>query len=354
MSIQKTFLFFLFLGKAFAATSNWIVVTTIQYPTEQLQNLAKIPNWHLLVIGDKKTPLDWELENCTYIGPEKQLSLGYEITELLPWNHYSRKNIGYLYAIEHGATLIYDTDDDNEPIGALETLISKSSVCLPILESFDDCINPYPYFGCPNIWARGFPPEKFLQNSYTVSPQAHECFIGVEQGLVNHDPDLDAICRLSHSEPIFFTNTPPCQIKKGNFAPFNSQNTFFHRDSFFALYLPSTCTMRVSDIWRGYICQRLLQNTALSIVFSKPSAIQKRNEHNWLNDFILENDLYTKGSVFVQFLKNWENSNPDFFCSMYNLYESIAEGAFLKNTELPIVSAWLHDLQKIKYTNNSL
>lgn len=24
-----------------------------------------------------------------------------------------RKNLGYLYAIHHGATVIYDTDDDN-------------------------------------------------------------------------------------------------------------------------------------------------------------------------------------------------------------------------------------------------
>jgi hypothetical protein len=32
---------------------------------------------------------------------------------VLPWNHFGRKNIGYLYAILHGATTVWDFDDDN-------------------------------------------------------------------------------------------------------------------------------------------------------------------------------------------------------------------------------------------------
>ena len=31
----------------------------------------------------------------------------------LPWNHFGRKNIGYLYAISMGAKTIFDFDDDN-------------------------------------------------------------------------------------------------------------------------------------------------------------------------------------------------------------------------------------------------
>lgn len=32
----------------------------------------------------------------------------------LRWNHFGRKNVGFLYAIAHGAWWVYDTDDDNE------------------------------------------------------------------------------------------------------------------------------------------------------------------------------------------------------------------------------------------------
>ena len=97
------------LNVAAVAGEKWIVVTTINYPTPQLRKLAEIPGWHLVVVGDKKTPEDWHLENCEYLSPSRQLELGYELAKALPWNHYARKNIGYLYAIERGAKIIYDT-----------------------------------------------------------------------------------------------------------------------------------------------------------------------------------------------------------------------------------------------------
>ena len=33
--------------------------------------------------------------------------------KLLKWNHFGRKNIGYLYAIQQGASWVLDFDDDN-------------------------------------------------------------------------------------------------------------------------------------------------------------------------------------------------------------------------------------------------
>ena len=33
--------------------------------------------------------------------------------KMLPWNSFGRKNLGYLYAIAHGAQVIFDFDDDN-------------------------------------------------------------------------------------------------------------------------------------------------------------------------------------------------------------------------------------------------
>ena len=39
----------------------------------------------------------------------------FEISKSLLENHYIRKNIGYLYALENDASMILDTDDDNFP-----------------------------------------------------------------------------------------------------------------------------------------------------------------------------------------------------------------------------------------------
>ena len=54
-----------------------------------------------------------------FLSSEDQEKLGYEITPLLKHNVYQRKNVGYLYAIQHGARYIYDTDDDNHPYNGM-------------------------------------------------------------------------------------------------------------------------------------------------------------------------------------------------------------------------------------------
>ena len=64
---------------------------------------------------DQKTPANWHYPNTLFLSVQKQLKLGYRLLEHLPFNHYARKMIGYLYAIEHGALTIFDTDDDNIP-----------------------------------------------------------------------------------------------------------------------------------------------------------------------------------------------------------------------------------------------
>ena len=72
----------------------------------------------------------------------------------------------------------------------------------------------------------------------------------IQQGLVNGDPDMDAIFRLTRKYPLaplevtFDPAAPPAFLPEGVFSPFNSQNTLFHRDAFWALMLPSTTSFR--------------------------------------------------------------------------------------------------------------
>lgn len=48
-------------------------------------------------------PAEYDVAGVTFLGPEDQEALPYRIAAHLPWNHFGRKNIGYLYAIDHGA-----------------------------------------------------------------------------------------------------------------------------------------------------------------------------------------------------------------------------------------------------------
>jgi hypothetical protein len=98
------------------------VITTINYATVDVRQYAQMfPNWRLVIVADRKTPIDWMQKNsvnCVFLSLQEQKTrLKYKTIRLIPYNSYTRKVIGYLYAIEHGAKWIYDTDDDNGPYG---------------------------------------------------------------------------------------------------------------------------------------------------------------------------------------------------------------------------------------------
>ena len=73
---------------ALAKHDKWIVVTTINYPTDTIRKLAAAPGWKVVVVADLKTPKDWALDNVDLISVEDQKSLHYKILPLLPNNHY--------------------------------------------------------------------------------------------------------------------------------------------------------------------------------------------------------------------------------------------------------------------------
>jgi hypothetical protein len=98
-------------------SERWIVITTIAYPTNALIALAAENGWRVVIVADTKTPKDWNHKNCDFLSIERQKELGYSISRLVPYKSYTRKMIGYLYAIQNGAEWIYDTDDDNQPTG---------------------------------------------------------------------------------------------------------------------------------------------------------------------------------------------------------------------------------------------
>jgi len=50
--------------------SKVIVTTTINAPTEALRKFAAMPDWELVVVGDKKTPTDFHIDGASYGTPE--------------------------------------------------------------------------------------------------------------------------------------------------------------------------------------------------------------------------------------------------------------------------------------------
>ena len=326
----------------------WIVVTTINYPSAALKKLSTLKNWRLVVVGDKKTPKDWQLENCEFLSIEKQQAMDYEIIKLLPENHYCRKNIGYLFAISRGAKIIYETDDENILIDNI-VVLSNADPIVEVSAKGKDSVNVFSYFGQPTVWPRGFPLEQISDSSRY---QINNVSIGqcsVTQGLIDKDPDVDAIFRLTQYREVYFDKKDPCVLPAGVFCPFNTQNTIFSYESFWGLLIPSTISFRVCDIWRSYIVQRLLWDLGLRLCFTSSTAVQERNEHNLFKDFCDEQDLYLKSGSLIEFLLNWKSEFMSFSDRILDLVRAMVKAQYLNSEEINLTQAWINDLIKAGY-----
>ena len=107
----------------------WAVVTTIFRPSSAVRKLVQDPVWCTVIVADKKTPLkhDYLTElgipisnNTIFLTTNQQASMFPHVSTKIPWNHFARKNIGYMYAIKQNATHIWDFDDDNMNVLPIE------------------------------------------------------------------------------------------------------------------------------------------------------------------------------------------------------------------------------------------
>ena len=280
--------------------------------------------------------------NLTYLSIADQVDLGYEMSQCAPYNHYARKNIGYLYAIQNGAEVIYDTDDDNWPTegwGSLDFSCDRQYV------TEQQFVNIYGYFTDEFIWPRGYPLDE-IHRQMDHKIKHHRVPIGVWQGLVDLDPDVDAIYRLIIAESVTFAKKAPVFLGKDHYCPFNSQNTFWHKDAFAYLYLPATTSFRFTDILRGYITQKLMWYQHLYLGFQPADVYQKRNPHDLMSDFRQEVECYLDVKAIVALLDRLElGENP--LENLKTVYLALAEAGFVTALELSICEAWLNDLTRI-------
>ena len=327
----------------------WNVVTTIFEPSDSVKRASNVKDWCTLVVGDTKTPPDYmeklktsnagssSIKNniirnhnddfVVFLSVEDQRALVSkertedasavgQFSEALPFRHFGRKNIGYIYAIAHGAQMIFDFDDDNllplsPPSSSRKTHVFPPLHDTEVLRDAAMIVTGPKVFNHHYLmratvegstWPRGFPLSQ-IQNEATrgrIVLDAGEYRdisipreVGVLQFMADLDPDVDAIHRLVQGQtsphtgaPITFrrhvkydTSEDPQQANKNyydgtktlstkgalvvpshTFVPYNAQATIHTYKAMFALLLPVTVPGRVSDIWRSYFSQRIFRD----------------------------------------------------------------------------------------------
>lgn len=342
-------------------TDKWGVCTTISEISDAIRRVAEIEGWYVVVVGDVRTPQPESLHpNIVFLSMEDQRRFNDKIGTFIkniPENHFGRKNIGYLYAIYHGAKEIFDFDDDN--------FLKKGNNLTPLdlniveMRSDNNClaVNPYPMMGAPSVgkvpaWPRGYPLEKIKANcSEKLYPWKLKKNLDILQYLADKDPDVDAIFRLTREIPFSFNKDSRrlVAIRPGLYAPFNAQATFFRYPSFWSLYLPVTVHGRVSDIWRSFIAQRILWEHGGQLGFLPPGVDQIRNTHNFLADMDAEKDLYEKSFRLIEILDAWVPSVKHIPGMLEELYIHLYEYKIVEITDIVLVQEWLFALNTATY-----
>ena len=220
--------------------------------------------------------------------------------------------------------------------------------------------NPYPHFGQASMWPRGYPLEEIGQESNFSYRFCSIEQASIRQAVVNGDPDVDAVFRLTRRHKsdrgnlLFDAAAPPIVIPHGTFVPFNSQNTMFASDAFWALLLPTTVTFRACDIYRGYWAQALLWLVGGNLGFYPPNVVQVRNAHSFLKDLADETDMFQNLGRFVRFLLDWTCERPLLFDCMTKLADDMLVYNFLQTRDKELMHAWVSDLKSLGYTPPAL
>src|ERR1035437_3750002 len=188
----------------------YIITTTINPPTDAIYKFLSRTDWHMIVVGDTKTPhdefkkLELQFPNLTYMDCELQEKL------------YVRNDIQEV-EIYDCVTSVFD------PLSATN--------------------NNY-------LWHRGFPIQLIDKKNDIKLMGRNYTHIDVQADLWDGDPDKDAFERIAWKPCVKFTVEIPYMGLA--ISPFNSQNTFLSRDCF-----PDYCVLpfvgRMDDIFGSYI-----------------------------------------------------------------------------------------------------
>ena len=285
--------------------NKWIVTTAFNPPSPFIINLEKkIKDWKIVVVGNNETnDAKWYIFNTSnnlfYLSAFEQNNLNYSIIKYLKKNSCFRKMIGYLYAIQNGAEEIYEIDEDLEfnNTKLLNTHFENAVVSYGIRND-SLMINPYYYFGEPNVWPRGFRigeiGKQQINKFHHINMRNVDLKPLVFQGLINIIPDVDSIFFLTRRK---FNNlyefnanisrSYPLIYFPYNYVPINSKNTRYLYEIFPFLIFPISLDENIADIWRGYIMQNLAWKQKGIILYYISDAyknISMKNAFNQIND----------------------------------------------------------------------
>lgn len=302
-----------------------IVTTTINSPTEAIEKFQALPDWELVVIGDKKTPKDYRLDRCVYVSPEEQEKYDKELSDAIGWNCIQRRSFGLLWAHDMKADIVAVVDDDNIPYDDWgKDLMVGEGVEVNYYQTDLPAFDPVGATNEKMLWHRGYPLQLVSKRDYSKK-EKKMVKVDIQADFWNGDPDIDAICRMEHAPECDF-DPSLFPIASNKMSPFNSQNTFI-RGALLKDYFLFPHIGRMDDIWASYY----VEAKGYKVVYGKPSVYQDRNEHDLVRDMKQEYLGYENNLNLVRDLavapEKILNYLPEQSVQAFNLYRRHFEDA---------------------------
>jgi len=328
-----------------------VVITTIQAPTPGVIRIAEgmsAAGHEVFVVGDRKSPREYGCAGVTYLDLADQARLGFALEPVLRHDSYTRKMLGYLRAFSDGIQWLRETDDDNLPY---ESFFDDPEQSLRAREpkTSGRWINPYAYFTDRFTWPRGLPLNAVRVGVEQLGEPEEVAVPVVVQAVADGDPDVDAVYRLTSPDTsdIRFDSEMSLLIPSACWAPFNSQATTWPRELFALMYLPGTCSFRMTDIWRSFIAQRVMREVGSRLVFTGPTVFQERNAHDLMRDFRDEAEGYLGYDAVVDALEATALSGMSLASALRTCYVALCERGLISWDEMPMLDAWISDIRDL-------
>ena len=192
-------------------------------------------------------------------------------------------------------------------------------------------------------------PLNKIENSPTFKNKKVRKNFYLKQGVCEGNPDVDAIYRIINKNiNIKFKNEYKFSLGKA-FSPINSQNTIWSKILFPLMYLPVTCTMRATDIWRGLIALNIISNDNLSVLFYGTTMKQNRNFHVLENDLKDELPLFESVENAFEILKNLKlkKGPQNYLVNLHKSYDYLIKNDIFDKKEMFYLNSWIRDINKL-------
>ena len=244
--------------------------------------------------------------------------------------------------------VIIETDDDNCP---KKNFFQKKKLLHSVKEIGNNSwINIYDLFQKKNlVWPRGLPLDQIFSNKIKIKRKKIKDRFYLQQGTCEKNPDVDAIYRLLNKDiNIKFKDNYKISIGK-SLTPFNSQNTIWFKSIFPLLYLPVTCSMRCTDIWRSLIALKILKNDNKKILYFGTTMFQDRNFHDLNSDFNLEVPMYLNNKKIYGIIDKlkFKKGKKNYSSNLLIAYQALIRNKIISKNELKYLNAWIKDLNNI-------